>query len=136
MFCDDTNHGVFNTCWFDGEELNQACYVSSEPLVAYRTSVATLLTQLHVSFENRFCALSAAIRGEQSDVGAIVCSCMSVGANVIKASIEAGATSVQCVGEICSAGTQCGSCRSEIKAMLQDVSVVERSSALESDPVF
>ncbi|MEQ1952238.1 molybdopterin-dependent oxidoreductase [Mesorhizobium yinganensis] len=51
-------------------------------------------------------------------VGRIVCSCFSVGINQIAAAITGGCGSVEEVGKMMRAGTNCGSCRSEIKSIL------------------
>jgi assimilatory nitrate reductase catalytic subunit len=48
----------------------------------------------------------------------VVCACHGVGADVIAATIAAGAGSVEAVGAACKAGTNCGSCIPEIRKML------------------
>jgi assimilatory nitrate reductase catalytic subunit len=56
---------------------------------------------------------------EQPDVGPIVCVCFNVGMTTIQAAIETGrATSVAEIGALLSAGTNCGSCRPELGALL------------------
>jgi assimilatory nitrate reductase catalytic subunit len=52
------------------------------------------------------------------DPGRIVCSCNNVGINTIVASIERGCSSVDAVGLETTAGTNCGSCRAELGALL------------------
>jgi assimilatory nitrate reductase catalytic subunit len=54
----------------------------------------------------------------QPDEGRIVCACMGVGANKIAAAVGAGAVSVEAVGQATRAGTNCGSCRSEIRELI------------------
>jgi len=56
--------------------------------------------------------------GAQPDRGAILCSCNDVGTNTILAAIEAGALDTDAVGVATRAGTNCGSCRSEIATLL------------------
>jgi assimilatory nitrate reductase catalytic subunit len=53
-------------------------------------------------------------------VGRIVCSCFNVGANQIAASVAAGCGSVEKIGERIRAGTNCGSCRSEIRKIIDE----------------
>jgi len=48
------------------------------------------------------------------DRGATVCSCFGIGANQIAAAVGQGCTTVAAIGEALRAGTNCGSCRSEI----------------------
>jgi assimilatory nitrate reductase catalytic subunit len=53
------------------------------------------------------------------DSGAIVCSCFSVGINTITAAVaQQGCTSVEAVGACTKAGTNCGSCRAEIRGII------------------
>ena len=53
------------------------------------------------------------------DVGRIVCSCMTVGENTIIDTIQThGCTTASEVGKHCKAGTNCGSCISEINALI------------------
>ena len=51
--------------------------------------------------------------------GRIVCSCMGVGSQTILDAIEDGAASVSAVGAATGAGTNCGSCKSEIASLLK-----------------
>ncbi|MEW6648005.1 MAG: molybdopterin-dependent oxidoreductase [Pseudomonadota bacterium] len=51
--------------------------------------------------------------------GAVVCACHGVRAGTIRAAIDAGAQSVEAIGEITRAGTGCGSCVAEIRGLLQ-----------------
>lgn len=53
-------------------------------------------------------------------VGRIVCSCFNVGVNQIAASVARGCASVQQIGDSTRAGTNCGSCRSEIRKIIDE----------------
>jgi len=57
-------------------------------------------------------------RAATASAGPVVCACHGVGADVIAATIGAGAGSVEAVGAACKAGTNCGSCIPEIRKML------------------
>ena len=54
-----------------------------------------------------------------------ICVCMGVGAGAIRAAIMAGCDSVEAVGKATTAGTNCGSCRPEIGAILSSMRVPE-----------
>ena len=57
--------------------------------------------------------------GNVIDPGPMVCSCFSVGANHLRRAIAEGtALSVEAIGEALQAGTNCGSCKPEIQAIL------------------
>lgn len=51
-------------------------------------------------------------------VGRIVCSCFNVGFNQIVDAAASGCASVDAIGQAIKAGTNCGSCRSEIRGIL------------------
>ncbi len=52
--------------------------------------------------------------------GRLVCQCRAVSEQDIRQSIQAGALTVAAVGARCGAGTECGSCRPEIAALLSE----------------
>jgi assimilatory nitrate reductase catalytic subunit len=54
-----------------------------------------------------------------ADAGPTVCACFAVGLNTIRAAIVAGACDVDAVGLALKAGTNCGSCRPEIKKLIE-----------------
>ena len=51
-------------------------------------------------------------------VGRIVCSCFNVGVNQLASAVVAGCSSVEAIGAALRAGTNCGSCRSEIRSIV------------------
>ncbi|WP_187969502.1 nitrate reductase [Aquibium microcysteis] len=53
-------------------------------------------------------------------VGRIVCSCHTVGVDQIAAAVAGGCRSLEAVGDATRAGTNCGSCRSEIRTIIDD----------------
>ena len=56
---------------------------------------------------------------QQPDPGAIVCSCFEVGVNTIREAIASrGLSDVEAIGAVLRAGTNCGSCRPEIRALI------------------
>jgi assimilatory nitrate reductase catalytic subunit len=62
------------------------------------------------------------------DRGAIVCVCFDVGTKTILGAIaEQNLTSVEAVGAALNAGTNCGSCRPAIRALLESVKELEHA---------
>jgi assimilatory nitrate reductase catalytic subunit len=53
-------------------------------------------------------------------VGRIVCSCFNIGVNQLAAALAAGCATVDEIGTRLRAGTNCGSCRSEIRAIIDE----------------
>ena len=58
------------------------------------------------------------------DKGAIVCACFSVGCNEIASAANEGCTTVEAIGERLKAGTNCGSCRAEIRGVIDACQIV------------
>ncbi|MEO1092009.1 MAG: molybdopterin-dependent oxidoreductase [Pseudomonadota bacterium] len=63
--------------------------------------------------------LLAAVAAGVGD-GPLVCACFGVGEARVQAAIAAGARSVDALGAALKAGTNCGSCRPELQALLRD----------------
>lgn len=119
LTCSDNAVASFKTCWFEGNDLAQAVYLAPEPVWAPRQLISALLVDKFHSISDRLAALSAAGRQDKINHGAIVCSCMGVGCKTIEHAIAQGADSIKSVGDLCAAGTVCGSCQPEIKTLLK-----------------
>ena len=70
-------------------------------------------------------ALLAARRPDGAAPEPAVCVCMGVGAGAIRAAITGGCRNVAAVGAATKAGTNCGSCKPEIAAILATMRVAE-----------
>jgi assimilatory nitrate reductase catalytic subunit len=76
---------------------------------------------------NRLQLLAGRPGAGQRDPGTIVCACLEVGLNDIRGAIARGATSVDSVGAVTKAGTNCGSCRAEIGRLIDAARLAEAS---------
>lgn len=75
--------------------------------------------------------LAGRAAGAVFDPGPMVCSCFSVGVNDLRRAItEDQALTVEDIGAVLKAGTNCGSCRSEIQAIIN----AERPPAVSTSP--
>lgn len=118
---EEADEGVFRTAYFRDDKLVFALFVSPEPLNISRSWTAEQLQAAHTDM-GRYTLLAGRAGGDIPDKGAIICACLGVGVNDITAVIANGAESVNAVGECTGAGTNCGSCRSDIKRLLQAAS--------------
>ncbi|MCV3768963.1 nitrate reductase [Rhizobium sp. TRM95796] len=114
----DANSGDHRFLAFDGERLLAALFVSSGPVEVSRQWAAEQLQVRHADFRARTALIAGRPAAAGSDKGAIVCSCFSVGVNDILAAAQGGCRSVDAIGAALNAGTNCGSCRSDIKRIL------------------
>ncbi|MCF8465968.1 MAG: molybdopterin-dependent oxidoreductase [Sneathiella sp.] len=120
----DQTAGEYRYAVFDGEQLNGAVYMSSTPVLVSRTWLVNQLGMAHANRLNRYQLLAGRSGGTEIDIGAIVCSCFSVGRNQILSAItEMGCADLTAIGNCVQAGTNCGSCRSEIAEILNDAIV-------------
>jgi assimilatory nitrate reductase catalytic subunit len=122
----DQDKASFRLAAFSGGELVGALFVAPEPVEVSRTWVVEHLCASEIGNADRLRILSGRPGSNQPDPGPILCACFSVGANQIAGAIEAGAMSVEAVGEALRAGTNCGSCRIEIRRFL-DAAVVKKA---------
>ncbi|MBO3761645.1 nitrate reductase [Ciceribacter sp. L1K22] len=103
---------------FEGERLSAALYVSADTVSVSRQWAADQLMQVHADHNLRSKLFAGRPEAGRPDKGAIVCSCYSVGVNEINAAARSGCRSVEAVGAVLNAGTNCGSCRPEIRRIL------------------
>ena len=90
---------------------------STGPVEADRVWLSSLLTR-PVSAETRLSLLAGRPPSGQS-AGRMVCSCLGVGSGTIETAIKSGANSVDGVGAATGAGTNCGSCKPEIRGLIE-----------------
>ncbi|MBX4870722.1 nitrate reductase [Rhizobium bangladeshense] len=110
----DRQSGDLRLAFFDGEVLLAALFLAREPVAVARNWAISQLTAAHGDLRKRFALVAGRPGAGRADPGATVCSCFSVGVNQIAAAVRGGCHSVEAVGKETSAGTNCGSCRSEI----------------------
>lgn len=110
----DPGRGIHRLAFMDKDQLVAALFVAPEPVALSRQF---LVGQLQG--EADLSLLSGQPGADRPDPGAIVCSCFEIGANTIRAAIaEKGLVTVEAIGEALRAGTNCGSCRPEIRALI------------------
>ncbi|PWR04523.1 nitrate reductase [Meridianimarinicoccus roseus] len=109
----DEARGIARLAFRNDGRLRAALFVAASPVAVMRDYLAGLPGS---AAQN---ALSGLRPGDQPDPGPVLCACFSVGVNTILGAIASdGLSSVDSVGAALRAGTNCGSCRSEIAALL------------------
>lgn len=94
-------------------------YTGMQPVVLSRSAVTT---HVGTSVQPLF-ALAGRASADRPDPGTTVCACFNVGRNTLLGAITAGATSVNQLGEATCAGTNCGSCKPELNALIAQTSL-------------
>ena len=100
-----------------------ALYLANQPVALSRDWVCEQLGEAQADARQRYRILAGRPGADMPDKGAIICSCMGVGVNDIKSAIEGGCASLKAVCDKTTAGTNCGSCQPEIRALLESFTV-------------
>ncbi|WP_457585177.1 nitrate reductase [Ensifer canadensis] len=114
----DGPSGHRRLAFFDGAKLLLALYLAPEPVAVARSWVVEQLGASHTDLRLRFALVAGRPGADKPDPGATVCSCFNVGTNQIVAAVRGGCRSVEAVGQTLNAGTNCGSCRAEIRGIV------------------
>ena len=120
----DPAAGVFRAARLEGGRLQACVFTGPDHALPPRDWLMALFAQDALQPEERR-ALLAGRRADGAAPEPSICVCMGVGAGAIRAAIAAGARSVDEVGRATAAGTNCGSCRPEIGAILSAMRVTE-----------
>ncbi len=114
MVVTDTARGGARLAFLAEGRLVAALFVASEPVALSRSFMAGQLGAAQAPAH-----LSGQPGQDMPDPGATVCACFDVGVNTIFAAIQSQhLTSVEAIGAALQAGTNCGSCRPELAALL------------------
>ncbi|MCA1491389.1 molybdopterin-dependent oxidoreductase [Ensifer sp. NBAIM29] len=114
----DRTSGELRLAFFDEDRLLAALFLSPRPVAVARNWAVSQLGASHANLSRRFAVTAGRPGADKPDPGATVCSCFSVGVNQITAAIRDGCHNVETIGEKLSAGTNCGSCRAEIRGII------------------
>lgn len=119
---EDKQKEIFRTACFDDGKLLAVLITGPNHHLPERSWISSLFSKLshdeRVDMESRMALLTGKPPLGTPDVGKIVCACFNVGKKTIQQAIETHQLkTAQEVGKICKAGTNCGSCVPEIKAL-------------------
>ncbi|MEQ8481939.1 MAG: molybdopterin-dependent oxidoreductase [Hoeflea sp.] len=120
----DPRSGLTRHAAFDGARLIGAVYLSDRPVAVSRSWAADQLGEDFANLSSRWRVIAGRPANDMPDRGAIVCACMNVGVNDIVGAIRGGCMSVDAVSKVTTAGTNCGSCKSEIKGLLDEHQII------------
>ncbi|MEP4768402.1 MAG: nitrate reductase [Roseibium sp.] len=114
----DSSNGTRRFAFWRNEQLVGACFFSQDPVEVSRQWACGLLVDTYEVVSRRAHVLAGRPAADRPDPGALVCACFGVGRNQITAATGKGVVTVQDIGTCLKAGTNCGSCRSEIQTIL------------------
>jgi len=115
----DRANQSYRCATFDGVDLSAAVFAGIDPVIASREWLISNLSKTFSESGVRHTVLAGVAVVDQNDQGRTICSCMNVGEKQIMCAIsDRQCQSVSAIGEVTRAGTNCGSCRSEISTIL------------------
>jgi assimilatory nitrate reductase catalytic subunit len=110
----DCGSHTYRFAQYNGAQLAGLFFASSQPVrLARHNAISLIGTDVPA-----LVAMTGRIGTGQPDPGRALCACMNVGVNTVQRAIDAGATTTDAVGIATCAGTNCGSCKPEIQALL------------------
>jgi len=99
-------------------KLESCIFIGPDPGLPPRDWLASLFVLDVLDMPTRASLLTGVPRNGSADAGRQICACFGVGESAIRAAIAGGCSSVEGIGRRLKAGTNCGSCVPEIKALL------------------
>ena len=109
----DPAQGVHRMAFTSHGQLVAALFIARTPVLLSRAHLTTALGTTDLS------VLAGRPAADRPDPGPTVCACLNVGLNTILRAISGdGLMSVDAIGAALGAGTNCGSCRPELAALL------------------
>ncbi|MEX1033835.1 MAG: molybdopterin-dependent oxidoreductase [Cellvibrionaceae bacterium] len=124
----ETSAGQYRALALRGGQLQACVYLSPRPDLPSRSWLARIFERAAPT-EADLAGLKLGQSVDPADnVGATVCSCFSVGRNTILSAVrEQELISVEAVGRQLRAGTNCGSCQPEIRALIEEARLGEQA---------
>ncbi|HET7312761.1 (2Fe-2S)-binding protein, partial [Salinisphaera sp.] len=117
----DPAAGLYRAAHFDAGTLEACVFVASKPAaLPTRAWLSGLFTGRALAKTERAQVLAGRPADPAADTGPQICACFGVGANTLRSAIRSRALdSVAAVGEALRAGTNCGACKPEIAALIE-----------------
>jgi assimilatory nitrate reductase catalytic subunit len=115
----DSAHNRYRAALLRDGHLEMVCFFDRDAAaLPPRHWLQALFEQGEVSRDERVALLAGRPGKAAPDAGPIVCACFGVGKKTLEQAIAQGAASVEALGIRLKAGTNCGSCLPELKALL------------------
>lgn len=116
----DRAHDQYRSARFINGRLDGCLFIGPDARLPERDWLVELFGRDTLSPRERSRLLAGTPGADQEDAGRIICSCFAVGRNqLLKAITEQGADTPEKLGAILRAGTNCGSCVPELRALIQ-----------------
>lgn len=110
----DRARGTDRLAFIDQNRVIAALFIASNPVQVARQYLVSMLGS-----SPEMSVLAGRPGLDRPDPGATVCACFDIGVNtIVEAIAKRGLVTVDCLGAALRAGTNCGSCRPELRALI------------------
>jgi assimilatory nitrate reductase catalytic subunit len=117
----DVNAGTYRAAHIVNDRIESCIFISPRPDLPSRSWLASLFAKEKLEDADRAGLLVGQSANPAADTGPTVCVCFGVGRKAIcQAIAKQGLTTHQQIGQHLKAGTNCGSCIPELKAILAE----------------
>jgi assimilatory nitrate reductase catalytic subunit len=131
----DAAAGTYRAAHLVKERLSACLYISRRSDLPDRSWLGGLFERPKLEAAERVGLLAGRPPGAREDAGPLVCSCFAVGRNTLSRAIaEHSLTETRQVGARLRAGTNCGSCLPEIRALLAAVREIKSPDPMIDTP--
>lgn len=131
----DSGSGEYRGAHVVGNRLESVIFIAPHRELPDRNWLASLFSKTELDGQERKALLTGIPPLGIADVGTIVCACFNVGEKTIQGAIkEQGLKTVQEIGLCLKAGTNCGSCLPEIRALLEATMSTSWMTSLQRTP--
>jgi assimilatory nitrate reductase catalytic subunit len=124
----DAQTGRMRLACYENQRLTGILFLSPDPVAVSREWAISQIAASAAPCAKRSTVLAGRPAAGSLDPGATVCACFGVGTNDIAAAVARGCSTVDAVGAATQAGTNCGSCRAEIR------NIIERKRGVQAQP--
>ncbi len=116
----DPGSALFRWASFAGERLETALFIGPKRDAASLDWLIESFAKDLLTASEKRAVLAGRPPAGGADKGPLICSCFAVRRAAIVAAVGEGALDVETIGNLTKAGTNCGSCRPEIKRVISD----------------
>jgi assimilatory nitrate reductase catalytic subunit len=122
----DGARGEHRFALFMAARLVAVLFLARTPVACDREQCLAMLGEIVAEAQSRLRILAGRAAAEVGDPGPTVCACLGIGRNRILACARANPDcSVEAVGAMTGAGTNCGSCRPEIGGLIDGARIAK-----------
>lgn len=118
---EDRGAGRYRGALIAHDRLMACVFISDTPRLPSRTWLADIFNQKRLSASDRMSLLAGRPAEGGTDAGRVVCACFGVGVNTLRRAIDTRQLHTpEALGQALKAGTNCGSCLPELKALITE----------------